>query len=97
MAASFDKTQTRGADITAPLGEARLYANYLSVGHSLSEVLLDFGQFFPSGAEPYFLSRLITSPVHLRAFQQLLAGAVESYEAEYGPLPATAAAPPMTQ
>lgn len=97
MAASFDKTQTQGADVPAPCGPARLYANYLSVGHSLSEILLDFGQFFPSGAEPYFLSRLVTSPVHLRAFQQLLAGAVDNYEAEYGPLPALCATPPVTQ
>ena len=96
MAAETDKAKRGVTDPDGACGPERAYANYLSIGHSLSEVLLDFGQFFPAADGPYFLSRLVTSPVHLRAFQQLLASAVENYEAEFGPLPA-APAPPLTQ
>jgi hypothetical protein len=76
-------------DDAAPDGApaSRVYANYLAVGHNMSEVLLDFGQFFGSGAPPSFHTRLITSPLHLRSFHELMGGAIDRYEEEFGVLP----------
>jgi Protein of unknown function (DUF3467) len=65
----------------------RAYANFLSVGHNMSEVLLDFGQFFSTGAAPVYHTRIVTSPLHLRSFHELIGGAIARYEQEFGPLP----------
>jgi hypothetical protein len=65
----------------------RLYSNHLLVRQSLSEVHLDFGQLFSDSGLPFPLARLVTSPLHLRLFQQELTGALDSYEATYGALP----------
>jgi Protein of unknown function (DUF3467) len=77
----LDDGREQGASI------ARAYANYLSIGHTMSEVLLDFGQFFGTGAEPDYHTRIVTSPLHLRSFHELMMDAIASYEREFGPLP----------
>lgn len=66
---------------------SRVYSNYLAVEHNMSEVLLDFGQFFSSGAPPLVHTQIVTSPVHLRSFHDLMACAIARYEQEFGPLP----------
>jgi hypothetical protein len=79
---------TPGADERGETDAApRLYANHLAVEHTLSEMLLDFGQLFPAGGAARPLVTLVTSPVHLRGFHQLIGGAIRRYEAEHGPLP----------
>ena len=66
--------------------EAR-YANAFQVGHSLFECLLDFGQAFSDRKGTTFHTRIVTAPVHAKAFAELLRGAIAQYEQEFGPIP----------
>jgi hypothetical protein len=53
----------------------------------MSEALLDFGQFFSSGEPPLIHTRIVTSPLHLRSFYDLIGCAIARYEQEFGALP----------
>jgi Protein of unknown function (DUF3467) len=66
-------------------GKPGIYVNHLSIGHSMSEVVLEFGQVFDQ-ASVCNQARLITSPTHLRSFQELMTNTLERYTAEFGPL-----------
>lgn len=73
---------------------ARLYANHMEISHTMSAVLLDFGQFSSTGEAPVFHTRLITSPFHLHAFYQMMGGTLMSYETTFGLLPTVVSGEP---
>jgi hypothetical protein len=64
------------------------YANYLKIGRNAFEFLFDFGQSHREGREPQFHTRIITSPAYAKAFLNALHDAIESYENDYGTIPA---------
>jgi hypothetical protein len=64
------------------------YANYLEIGRNAFEFVFDFGQLHREGREPQFHTRIITSPVYAKAFMETFRDAIESYEREYGAIPA---------
>lgn len=64
------------------------YANYLKIGRNAFEFLFDFGQSHREGSEPRFHTRIITSPAYAKAFLEAFHDAIESYEDEYGVIPA---------
>lgn len=72
-------------------GDERLvgrYANYLKIGRNAFEFLFDFGQSHRNERAPQFHTRIITSPVYAKAFLHAFRDAVESYEHDYGAIPA---------
>jgi hypothetical protein len=64
------------------------YANCLKIGRNAFEFFFDFGQSHREGREPQFHTRIITFPAYARAFLEALHDAIESYENDYGPIPA---------
>jgi Protein of unknown function (DUF3467) len=63
------------------------YANYLKIGQNAFEFLFDFGQFYRDGEEPYFHTRIITSPVYAKAFLKVLKDCVKEYERTFSVIP----------
>ncbi len=68
---------------------AGAYVNLLRVAHGPSEVYLAFAQASP-GKTPaaHLLSSLVTTPVHAKAMLRALAETIESYEKQFGEIPA---------
>jgi hypothetical protein len=64
------------------------YANSLKIGRNAFEFLFDFGQSHREGREPQFHTRIITSPAYAKAFLEVFHDAIESYERDYGAIPA---------
>jgi len=64
------------------------YANYLKIGRNAFEFLFDFGQSHREGREPRFHTRIITGPTYAKAFLEAFHDAIESYEDDYGAIPA---------
>jgi hypothetical protein len=64
------------------------YANYLKIGRNAFEFVFDFGQSHREGGEPQFHTRIITSPAYAKAFLDAFHDAIESYESDYGVIPA---------
>lgn len=60
------------------------YANYFMVGHKAFEFVLDFGQLYSENAEPQLHTRIITSPVYVKAFLKILKDSVDQYEQRFG-------------
>lgn len=62
--------------------EAR-YANYLQIGYSQEEVVLEFGQAYDeSQGDPMIHTRLVTTPAFAREFLRLLKRSVQENERE---------------
>ena len=60
------------------------YANYFTVGHNAFEFVLDFGQFYPEGAEARLHTRIVTSPIYAKALFRVLLESIERYEKTFG-------------
>ena len=65
--------------------EAGRYANFLKVGYTEYEFLLDFGQSFGQ-EDPRVHTRIVTTPTHAKALSRTLRESVEQFEARYGPI-----------
>jgi hypothetical protein len=61
------------------------YANFLKVGYTEYEFLLDFGQSFGQ-EDPHVHTRIVTTPAYAKALSRTLHGALEQYEATFGPI-----------
>jgi hypothetical protein len=72
-----DKDKDFSAD-EAP-NEGR-YANYFKVGHNRVEFVLDFGQHYDEKGTPQFHTRIIMSPVYVKALMETLRQAMEQHE-----------------
>ncbi len=74
------------------------YANLALIAHSETEFLLDFLFIQPHAPKARVLSRIITSPAHLKRLIAALKDNLEKYEARFGAveLAEDAAAKPST-
>jgi hypothetical protein len=72
----------KGCQDASPL-EGR-YANCFKVGHNAFEFILDFGQLYTKDEEPKMHTRIITSPVYVKAFLETLRDSVDQYEHSFG-------------
>lgn len=63
------------------------YANFLTVMHSDSEFILDFGFFVPNKQAIKILSRIIAHPKHAKNFMIALAENIRKYESHFGEIP----------
>ncbi len=52
------------------------YVNYLQVGRTEHEIILEFGQFHAGDARPRILTRLVTHPAYAGEFLLVLADAL---------------------
>jgi hypothetical protein len=63
------------------------YANMAMVDHGSSEFILDFIYAFPQQSRAKVISRIITSPQHLKRLVLALQENLARYEAKYGTIP----------
>ena len=61
----------------------RRYANFLRIGFNQSEFLLDFSQSYAGSPEAVH-THLVTGPVHLKQFVELMQVCMADYERQYG-------------
>jgi hypothetical protein len=65
------------------LGE---YANFVSIAHNFSEVLLDFGRTMPGRQDIPVVARIIMSPFHARQLLRAINHNLKLYEQNFGPI-----------
>ena len=65
------------------LGE---YANFVSIAHNFSEVLLDFGRTMPGRQDIPVVARIIMSPFHARQLLRAVNHNLKLYEQNFGPI-----------
>jgi len=60
------------------------YANLLNVIYSPAEFILDFGRMVPGKQEVSIVSRIITSPMHIKIFLRVIEDHIKQYEEKFG-------------
>jgi hypothetical protein len=58
------------------------YANLMQVSHNPDEFVMDFLSLFPSGGQ--LISRIITSPGHMKRISIALVQNIKNYESKFG-------------
>jgi hypothetical protein len=59
------------------------YANYCQIGQNGMEFVIDFGERYGEQAAPLFHTRIVTTPVSMKAMVAALVEAVEIYERRF--------------
>ena len=72
------------------LGE---YANFVSIAHNFSEVLLDFGRTMPGRQDIPVVARIVMTPFHAKQLLRAITHNLQLYEKNFGPIPEPKAAP----
>ena len=72
------------------------YANFVSIAHNFSEVLLDFGRTLPGRKEIPVVARVIMSPFQAKQLLRALSHNLEMYEKSFGQIPNPPAGPAPT-
>lgn len=62
------------------------YANFMTILHTNSEFMLDFGMFLPGKNTVRIKDRIIVSPGHVKDFLVALQDNIAKYEAIHGPI-----------
>jgi hypothetical protein len=60
------------------------YANLMNVIYSPAEFILDFGRMVPGKQEVSIVSRIITSPMHIKIFLKVIGDHIKQYEDKFG-------------
>jgi len=69
------------------------YANFVSIAHNISEVLLDFGRTLPGRTDIPVVARVIMHPFQAKQLLRALSHNMQVYEKTYGPIPNPPGAP----
>ncbi|MCU0304638.1 MAG: DUF3467 domain-containing protein [Thermoanaerobaculales bacterium] len=77
------------------------YANFVSIAHNFSEVLLDFGRTMPGRPDIPVVARIIMNPFHAKQLLRAISHNLQLYEKSFGPIkepptPGPAAPPEST-
>jgi len=78
-----------------PSEETGHYANAATIMHSPTEFIIDFIMLLP-GDRRKVVSRIITSPSHLKQFAAAMVENIGKYEASYGEIPVPSKEPEFT-
>lgn len=62
------------------------YANFVSIAHNFSEVLLDFGRTMPGRQDIPVVARIIMSPFHAKQLLRAINHNLRLYEQNFGPI-----------
>lgn len=76
--------------INVELGEKEaegIYSNFVVIGHSLSEFVLDFARVLPGTPKSKIFARIVMTPPNVRALLAALEDNVRKYEAQFGKIP----------
>lgn len=64
------------------------YVNYFEVGYNAFEFLLDFGRSIPGRENTECQTRLVLSPITLKALSTTILTSMKEYQRQFGPIPA---------
>ena len=73
--------------INLELGEKEaegVYSNFVVIGHSLSEFVLDFARVLPGTPKSRIFARIIMTPPNARALLNALETNIKKYEDQFG-------------
>lgn len=76
--------------INVELGEKEaegIYSNFVVIGHSLSEFVLDFARVLPGTPKSKIFARIVMTPPNVRALLAALEENVKKYEGQFGKIP----------
>jgi hypothetical protein len=76
--------------INVELGEKEaegIYSNFVVIGHSLSEFVLDFARVLPGTPKSKIFARIVMTPPNVRALLAALEDNVRKYEGQFGKIP----------
>jgi hypothetical protein len=76
--------------INVELGEREaegIYSNFVVIGHSLSEFVLDFARVLPGTPKSKIFARIVMTPPNVRGLLGALEENVRKYEAQFGKIP----------
>ena len=57
------------------------------VGHNAVEFVLDFGQHYPDSQQARMYTRIITTPIYIRALFKTIGESIDRYERTFGAIP----------
>ncbi len=77
-------------DAELALGE---YANFVSIAHNFSEVLLDFGRTMPGRQDIPVVARIVMSPFHAKQLLRAISHNLQLYEKSFGAIAEPPTAP----
>ena len=69
------------------------YANFASIAHNFSEVVLDFGRTLPGRKDIPVVARIMMSPFHAKQLLRALEHNLKMYEQNFGPITEPPAGP----
>jgi hypothetical protein len=73
--------------INVELGEKEsegIYANMVMIGHSATEIIMDFIRFMPGSPKARVQSRIIMTPMHAKILQKTLTENLKKFESQFG-------------
>lgn len=73
--------------ISLELGEKEaegVYSNFVVIGHSLSEFVLDFARVLPGTPKSRIFARIVMTPPNARALLTALETNIKKYEEQFG-------------
>jgi len=70
--------------VELPAGLDPIYANFVLLAHSPSELILDFSQAMPNQPQVRVKSRVVMTPLNAKLFLRALQDNLMKYEAAYG-------------
>lgn len=76
--------------INVELGEKEaegIYSNFVVIGHSLSEFVLDFARVLPGTPKSKIFARIVMTPPNVRGLLAALEDNVKKYENQFGKIP----------
>ncbi|MCP4570210.1 MAG: DUF3467 domain-containing protein [FCB group bacterium] len=79
------KPQQQRINIELDQGQAEgTYSNFVLVGHTPSELVLDFARMMPGMQKAKVFSRIIMTPSHAKMLLKSLEDNIKKYEKQYG-------------
>jgi len=76
--------------INVELGEKEaegIYSNFVVIGHSLSEFVLDFARVLPGTPKSKIFARIVMTPPNVRGLLAALEDNIRKYEGQFGKIP----------
>jgi len=87
MDAKRPQPRPQPTQINVELGEREaegIYSNFVVIGHSLSEFVLDFARVLPGTPKSKIFARIVMTPPNVRALLAALEDNVRKYETQFG-------------
>jgi len=79
-------SQQMQINIELPPDLEAIYTNFAMIGHTPSEVIIDFVRVLPGNPRARVQARVLMTPMNAKLLLNALAENLERYEAQFGPI-----------